>query len=423
MLILDVRDLHRHLSIATETLRDHYRSVPDGPQGSGGWYHELGGAPGATATALALACFVDCDEAPDRLDQALRFLREHQQEDGGWPTRTSGSQAVVEATGWIAWALARIRCDLREGAPDLHRATRWLIGQQNPDGGWGSMRDAPSRVWLTCLALRALNELDPHADAVAHGVRWLLDQRVTDQTTRARVWGVNGGAGGPTVTHTAFALITLAELRPADLSRHLPAFAWLTRRLAMDPANPHKWIETYTVAPAEGGAWRLNLWHYGLPLALTALLHHPEGPPVAQVGPALERILRISPGEHIWGDDITPGESPSLWSLWWSLQAITSVYRQPLFRPDDLVVWLKDAVVIRRGTARRKPLFSLAPALWAAGLGRLLKRYWAYAALLLLCSLIGGGVLAGWWKGEVFWVGLVIPMALIPLQEAFKPRR
>jgi len=418
-MILDVRRLQHHLSRSVETLRDHYRPLADS---SGGWYHELGGEPGATATALALACFASCGEPPDHLDQALRFLREHQQRDGGWPTRTSGSQAVVEATAWIAWALARVRCDLREGAPDLYRATRWLISQQNPDGGWGSMRGARSRVWLTCLALRALGELDPHAEAVTDGVRWLLGQRVTEPVGGAGTWGQDNGTGGPTVTHTAFALITLAELRPNDLSRHLPAFAWLTRRLEMDPRNRHKWIETYTVAPEEGGAWRLTLWHYGLPLALTALLHHPDGPPVAQVGQALERILDVAPGDHIWGDDTQPGGFPSLWSLWWSLQAVTHVYRQPLFRPDDLVVWLRDAVVIRRGPARHKPLFLLAPALWTAGISRILRRYWAYTALALLFSLIGGGVLAGWWDGEVFWVGLVIPLALIPLQEAFKSR-
>lgn len=418
-MILDIRELHRHLAVSTETLRDTYKANPDG---SGGWYHELGRPAGATATAIALACFVDCGEAPDHLSQALLFLRNHQKEDGGWSTRTSGERPVVEATAWIAWCLARTRCDLTEGAPDLHGATRWLIGQQNPDGGWGSLHGAPSRIWLTCLTLRALGLLDPHNEAVPRGVRFLMDHRVTDPVSRARVWG-QMDAGSATVTHTAFALITLAELRPTELHQVLPAFRWLTNRLALDPRNLHKWIETYTVAPAEGGQWRLNLWHFGLPLALAALLHHPEGPPVAQIGTAASRLLSISPGNHIWGDDEDPAGRRSLWSLWWSLQALAELYRFSLFRPDDLVVWVKDAVVIRRGAARRRPLFAILPSVWLAGVRLFLTRNWAYLTLALLAGIVGGGVLLGWWSQEIFWAGLIIPLALIPLQEAYKRRR
>ncbi len=69
---------------------------------------------------------------------------------------------VVEATGWIARFLARARCDLRDDAPDTKRAYQWLLRNQNPDGGWGSLHGCPSRVWLTCLALRALSQLNPY---------------------------------------------------------------------------------------------------------------------------------------------------------------------------------------------------------------------------------------------------------------------
>jgi hypothetical protein len=418
-MILDIRVLDRQLALSAELLRDCYKATADG---SGGWYHELGKPPGATATAIALASFVDCGEGPDHLDQALRFLKNRQHAEGGWTTRTSGGVPVVEATAWIAWSLTRARCDLEEGAPDLHLAAQWLTDNQNPDGGWGSVAGAPSRVWLTCLSLRALGLLDPHADAVAQGVRWLLSNRVHDPVTRVRVWGQTG-SGSPTVTHTSLALVTMAELRPGELQQVLPAFRWLTTKLAADPRNMHKWIETYTVAGPDGNEWRLNLWHFGLAIALSALLHHPSGPPVNQIDHAFKRIITVTPGTHIWGDDENPGDRQSLWSLWWSLQALASLRRLPLFLPDDLVVWLEDAVIIRRGSARRKPLFALLPAMWLAGIQRLAARFWAYMVLMPLVLVVGGGVLAGWWPSDVFWVGLIIPLALIPLQEAFSRRR
>ncbi|GAA3210154.1 prenyltransferase/squalene oxidase repeat-containing protein [Actinocorallia longicatena] len=415
-MILDIRELADHLAVSTETLRDYYRATTDGT--GGGWYHELGRPPAATATAVALACFVDKGDPIDHLDQALRFLRSRQREDGGWATATHGEVPVVEATAWIAWCLSRARCELTPGAPDLASAARWLTAHQNPDGGWGSRRGNPSRTWLTCLALRALGLLDPHSAAVADGIGWLLDRRLT--AGGARVWGMTED-GGPTLTHTAFALLTLAELRPLETDEHLRAFRWLAERVEANPRDLHRWIETYTAAD-DGHQWRLNLWHFGLPIAVSALLHHPEGPPSTLLGRAVARLLRVPPGTHVWGDETGPPTRLSLWSLWWSLQALSGVYRFPLFRRDDLVVWVRDAVIIRRGPARRRPLFTFLPGLWSQGLGLLLARFWAYVTVALLAAVLAAGAIAGLWEWDLFWSGLIIPVLLIPLQEGIKRR-
>ncbi|MGH3243888.1 MAG: prenyltransferase/squalene oxidase repeat-containing protein, partial [Spirillospora sp.] len=286
---IDMAVLQTRLEESLDVLRDTY--APALGTG-GGWYHELTRPePGSTATALGLLAFVEAGRPFEYFDEGLAFLADRQNgsgdplRDGGWATKTSLGLPVVEATGWIARFLARARCDLREDAPDLRRAYQWLLRNQNPDGGWGSLHGCRSRVWLTCLALRALSQLNPYDPAVDRGVEWLT----ADRTANRPGWGPTQESR-PTITHTAFALVTLAEARP-DLrsERLLDAYDWLIGNL--DPGDEHAWIETYDVSPQGNGSkpvWRLALWHYGLPIALAALLRDPRGVD----GPAVARAFR-----------------------------------------------------------------------------------------------------------------------------------
>ncbi|PRX01900.1 UNVERIFIED_ORG: prenyltransferase/squalene oxidase-like repeat protein [Actinomadura viridilutea] len=420
---IDMAVLQTRLDESLDVLRDTY--VPSGDVG--GWYHDLTRPdPGATATAVALMAFTETGRPFEHFDEGLAFLAERQAasadrlKDGGWATRTSLGMPVVEATAWIARFLARARCGLRDDAPDIRRAYEWLLRNQNPDGGWGSLYGCPSRVWLTCLALRALTQLNPYHPAVERGVEWLT----SDRTSKRPAWGPTRAAA-PTVTHTAFALLTLAEARALrDDERLLAAYDWL--RANLDTEDSHTWIETYDVTPGGPGTrpvWRLALWHYGLPVAVSALLRDPRGVPGAVVGRAFQTLVRGEVATPRWIGYPGSGRT-SLWTLWWRLEALTDLRRMPLAASRDVLHWLPDAAVVQRGHARDRPLTALLP---ARGLRvrvtPFLLRNWSRLLLVLVAVGSLAGVATGTWDWKDFWLSVILPMVMTTAHEAAKRRR
>ncbi|WP_433478993.1 prenyltransferase/squalene oxidase repeat-containing protein [Spirillospora sp. CA-142024] len=428
---IDMAVLEARLNESLDVLRDTY--APALGTG-GGWYHELARPePGTTATALGLLAFVEAGRAFEYFDDGLAFLAARQTRsedalrDGGWATKTSLGMPVVEATGWIARFLARARCDLRDDAPDLKRAYRWLLRNQNPDGGWGSLHGCPSRVWLTCLALRALSQLNPYDPAVDRGVEWLT----ADRTAHRPAWGPTQ-ASRPTVTHTAFALVTLAEARP-DLrtERLLDAYDWLLGNL--DPDDDHTWIETYDVSPpgascraaAEHGphpVWRLALWHYGLPIALTALLRDPRGPHGPAVARAFRTLVRGEITDPRWNGYPGSGRT-SLWTLWWRMETLITLARLPLAGNADVLHWLPDATVVQRSHARERPLTELLPHRRLVDPVGFVQRHWAALLLGLVCAGSALGVAADLWGWKDFWLSVILPIILTSIDESVKRRR
>ncbi|MEV4675408.1 MULTISPECIES: prenyltransferase/squalene oxidase repeat-containing protein [Actinomadura] len=424
--------LETRLNESLDVLRDTYAPALGS---GGGWYHELARPePGTTATALGLLAFTEAGRPFEHFDAGLAFLAARQTRsrdalrDGGWATKTSLGMPVVEATGWIARFLARARCDLREDAPDTRRAYRWLLRNQNPDGGWGSLRGCPSRVWLTCLALRALSQLNPYDPAVDRGVEWLT----ADRTAHRPGWGPTPDSP-PTVTHTAFALVTLAEARPElRTERLLDAYDWLLEHL--DPDDDHTWIETYDVSPhgfgagpAEHGAdsdpvWRLALWHYGLPIALTALLKDPRGPHGPVVARAFRTLARSEFADPRRNGHPGGGRT-SLWTLWWRLETLIALRRVPLAGAADLLHWLPDATVVQRSHARERALAELLPRRRLVDPVGLARRHWAAFLLSLVCAASALGVTAGLWGWKDFWLSVILPVVLTGVDESVKRRR
>ncbi|MFF5264101.1 prenyltransferase/squalene oxidase repeat-containing protein [Actinomadura viridis] len=415
--------LHARLNESLDVLRDSYSLAGDG---GGGWYHDLGRPePGTTATAVGLLAFTEARRPFEHFDEGLAYLTAQQMSsddvliDGGWPTKTSLGMPVVEATAWIARFLALARCGLREDAPDLPRAYRWLLRNQNPDGGWGSLLGCPSRVWQTCLALRALVRLNPHDPAIGRGVEWLTG----DRTGRRPGWGPTPDAP-PTVTHTAFVLVTLAEAGPGRFQdERLPAaHDWLREHL--DPEDEHTWIETYDVSPHGGSAppvWRLALWHYGLPIALLAMLRDPRGPSGPAVARAFQTLVRGRVTGPRWNGH--PGAAgTSLWTLWWRMEALIELTRLPPPRSGDLVHWLPDATIVQLAHARDLPLPALLPGRPRVDPAGWLRRHWTVLVLALVTVGSLGGVAAGVWGWKDFWLSVILPMVLTTTHEAMKRR-
>ncbi|MFI0453012.1 prenyltransferase/squalene oxidase repeat-containing protein [Actinomadura sp. 6N118] len=423
--VIDTAVLGARLNDCLDVLRDSYTTNPL-PGVGGGWYHELTRPePGTTATALGLLAFVEAERCFEHFDESLAYLTSRQisssdpLKDGGWSTKTSLGMPVVEATAWIARFLARARCDLRPDAPDIGRAYQWLVRNQNPDGGWGSLRNSPSRIWLTCLALRALTQLNPYDPAIERGIEWLT----ADRTAHRPAWGPTPNAQ-PTVTHTAFVLLTLAEARPGHSDeRLLAAYDWL--RGNVDTDDEHIWIETYNVSPSGPGSkpvWRLALWHYGLPIALSALLRDPRGVPGGLVSRAFRTLADGGAADPPWAGYPGTGRS-SLWMLTWRMEALTALSRLPLAQPGDVLHWLPDAMVIQRAHARASALPALLPRRHRIDLAAQVKRHWTTLLLLGVCLASLIGVITDTWQWRDFWLSVSLPIMLSVIQEAMRRKR
>jgi hypothetical protein len=415
---IDMTLLEQHVRSALGLLRQSYSQSE---AGGGGWYHQLEkDDPGATATALGLMTLHSCHERFEHFDDALTFLKARQVEstdplvDGGWATNTSLGHPVVEATGWVALMIGRTGRTLHKG-PDARRVLNWLINNQNTDGGWGSLRGCPSRVWLTCVALRGLAQLNPYDAAIVRGVEWLVSHRNTD----VYAWGEQ--AALPTVTHTAFVLLTLAELQAEghdELIRR--AYDWLEKNLNTESLDdPNARMETYRVTFSGTGNQnvRLALWHYGLPVALTALLRHPNGPPGKLINSAFATIGSSQLKQGYW-PNFQGGHSISLWGIWWCLEALTDIKRLSYVRPGDLLVLLEGGVILQRAELRDQPITSMLPANRGLNVRRLLTRHWATLILVLFAIVALLAVALDLLSWQEFAVGLVLPIALFAIEQS-----
>lgn len=416
---IELGQVDKSISRALTLLRQTYRSSPDG----GGWYHQLAmHKPGPTATALGLSAFLECEPGFEHFEDGLRFLAQRQLQSenelirGGWALNTSSGRPVVEATGWVVRFLGMARCGQLKSAPSIELGYQWLLANQNPDGGWGSLRGAPSRVWLTCLALRGLVQIDPYSKAVERGVEWLMSQ----QGSEPAGWGEMRGRGA-TATHTAMSLLAISEARPGwSDNRVLNAYEWLEMHL--DTANiddQHARVESYNVSASPNDdtlLWHTILLHYGLPTAMSALMRHPAGPQGGVVLSGYKTIIRTQLSNGAWRN-IQGGTDASIWALWPFIQALVDLKKLPLSRAGDVILWGQDVIVVQRAGGKPDALIELVRAKRRRAIQHYFARYWS--TLLVMLSVLAGLVLVGMDSIELkdYLLGLIVPVALLGVQE------
>ncbi|MFB4276454.1 MULTISPECIES: prenyltransferase/squalene oxidase repeat-containing protein [unclassified Nonomuraea] len=427
---IDVMHVDECLKAALGLLKATYTATPHG----GGWHHRLADPkPAATATAIALTAFHEQQVGFANFDAGLSFLRASQVasddplQDGGWWTETQARVPLMEATGWVARFLGHARLHHAEGGPDVGRALSWLINNQNDDGGWGSHRGCRSRVWLTCLGLRALNCLHPRHKAVADGVNWLLRQQ--DEGNFG--WSANAGEQ-TTVPHTSFVLLTLSEINATWRDqRLLRAYSWLCENV--DPTIIDGSIESYHVSPYPNSrnddrdrdqGWDQVIYHHALPIALSALLRHPDGPPAGLVTRAANTIIRSQITEDddrrfsgYWPGQYT-SKQPTLWSTWPCMQALLDLKRVPLLRAGDITTWSREAVVVQRGSARdRSPAAILRAHHRKVVLRSRLTRHWPSGLVVVSVGAGGLAVGLGGLGMKEFALSLIFPFLLFVVEQ------
>lgn len=400
-------------------LEKHYRNNENGS----GWYHRLASdKPGPTATALGLHFFQMHGVTFDHQYDALKFLKDKQVKSsvrervGGWAINTSFGIPVVESTAWVTRYLACARLGDERNVPSLPAAYGWLANNQNPDGGWGSFKGQPSRVYLTALALRALLTANPAGDdTTARAIEWLFCIRSPDEPG----WGVAAGAPS-SQTHTAMAVLALNAAKNVAPKRLRGAYSWL--RKSYDPSrivDSTSKIESYNVEAVVGGkkfTWHNSLPHYSAPFVLLALMTDHEERIGESFLQGVNTIIDLQEPGGNW-PNVEGGSEPSIWSVWTFSEALHGFRDNPLMAATESIRSSNGVLVVHPSSMAEKELARLVrDSLWSRSL-RVVKRQWATAIVSVF--VITGAVLSG--VGAIEWqdfmLSLIFPVILLFAQE------
>ncbi len=145
-----------------------------------GWGHLPFDRSGTDLTAHVLRSLQKFSrKAMKAVPQALTFLKKTQRPDGSWLPLWFGNQFAPgdeNPTYGTAKVLAAYR-DLKQmDSEPAQRGIRWLLDNQNDDGGWGGGKGTPSSMEETALAVEVLLEAEEAEEVVNKGLAWLVEQ-------------------------------------------------------------------------------------------------------------------------------------------------------------------------------------------------------------------------------------------------------
>jgi squalene-hopene/tetraprenyl-beta-curcumene cyclase len=151
-----------------------------------------------TAHAVEMLALLDLADTPVARAGVQRLI-EMQEPDGSW----FGRWGVNHVYGTGAAVPALIAAGVEPSDPAIRRAVRWLAEHQNEDGGWGEdprsyddpawIGRGPSTASQTAWALLALEAAGERTQTLQRGVQWLVSNQRED-----------GGWSEPQYTGTGF---------------------------------------------------------------------------------------------------------------------------------------------------------------------------------------------------------------------------
>ncbi len=140
-----------------------------------------------TARILELLGYEGWSVEHPQVQKALRFIREHQEEDGSWYGRWGVN--YIYGTWQVLRGLRALNLDMSE--PWLTKARDWLEEVQHDDGGWGERCNTyddpvfkgqgPSTASQTAWAVMGLCAFDdPNRPSLRRGIEYLIGTQNPD---------------------------------------------------------------------------------------------------------------------------------------------------------------------------------------------------------------------------------------------------
>lgn len=184
--------------------RDLYTQVPFAD------HNAMIDPPTSDITGRVLECLGEFGYTPDMPEarRGIDFIKADQCEDGSWFGRWGCN--YIYGTWQVLVGLAAIGEDLNQ--PYVQNAVRWLKHVQNEDGGWGETLGSytepalkgkgPSTASQTAwgvLGLIASGE--SRSRSVRHGIQWLLNHQKADGSFDEKEWT---GTGFPKVFYLRY---------------------------------------------------------------------------------------------------------------------------------------------------------------------------------------------------------------------------
>ena len=140
-----------------------------------------------TARILELLGYEGWSVEHPQVQKALRFIREHQEEDGSWYGRWGVN--YVYGTWQVLRGLRALNLDMQQ--PSFLKARDWLDSVQHEDGGWGERCNTyddpvfkgqgPSTASQTAWAVMGLCTFgDPNHPSLQRGIEYLIRTQNVD---------------------------------------------------------------------------------------------------------------------------------------------------------------------------------------------------------------------------------------------------
>jgi squalene-hopene/tetraprenyl-beta-curcumene cyclase len=155
-----------------------------------GWTQMPFDRSGADLTAHALRALGVWQSAfPTRelgraIRRGLEYLARTQAKEGFWLPLWFGNQYApgdINPTYGTAKVLAAYRELSLLSCEQPQRGLRWLVANQNGDGGWGAGQGTPSSVEETALAVEAILGFPDAEEAAERGLAWLVERIEADK--------------------------------------------------------------------------------------------------------------------------------------------------------------------------------------------------------------------------------------------------
>jgi len=134
----------------------------------------------------AASAYVQHDRIEQACENGFRFLDKAQRGDGSWLPLWFGNQFVdddANPTYGTTRVLAAYRDFDRQHAPQAEAGVRWLLQNQNEDGGWGGSLGVTASIEETALAVEILLSICPEEPVLQRGLGWLMEQVESNQFT------------------------------------------------------------------------------------------------------------------------------------------------------------------------------------------------------------------------------------------------